>query len=331
MALIKSLKALEILDSRGNPTLQVTLITNEGILGKASVPSGASTGEHEAVELRDKQKNRYFGKGVKNAIAHVVGPIADHLIGKDIFDQRLLDETLMELDGTPNKAKLGANSILAVSIAAARAAAATLKIPLYRYLGGCDAHLLPCPMMNVLNGGVHADNDLSFQEFMIRPVGAPSFSEAIRWGVEVFHTLKTLLKEAGHVVSVGDQGGFAPRLSSHEDALDFLLKAIEAAGYKPYRDITLALDCAASELYDSQTKQYVEKKKTSGRSSEEQVAYLATLVDKYPIDSIEDGLDQNDWAGWKLLTQKLKGKVQLVGDDIFVTNVDFYSAGLTRG
>jgi enolase len=330
MACIQSLKALEILDSRGNPTLQVSVITEEGIVGTAAVPSGASTGEHEAVELRDQERTRYFGKGVKRAIKNVLGPIAGRIIGKDALNQRALDETLIETDGTPNKKNLGANAILAVSIAAARAAAQSLQTPLYRYLGGCEANLLPCPMMNVLNGGVHADNTLSFQEFMIRPVRAPSFSEALRWGVEIFHTLKSLLKEAGHVVSVGDEGGFAPRLASHEEALDFLLKAIEKAGYKPLKEITLALDCAASEFYDKDSKQYTDKQKTR-RSSQEQVDYLAALVAAYPIDSIEDGLDQNDWKGWKLLTEKLGKRVQLVGDDLFVTNKAFLKRGLDEG
>jgi enolase len=328
MSRIQSLRALEILDSRGNPTLEVLVTTEEGITGKAAVPSGASTGEHEALELRDKEKQRYFGKGVKRAIARVTHEISELLVGQSVFEQRLLDEKMIEADGTPNKAHFGANSILGVSLALARTAAASLKMPLYRYLGGFDAYLLPCPMMNVINGGVHADNGLLFQEFMIRPVGAPSFSEAIRYGAETFHALKNLLKQAHQIISVGDEGGFAPRLSSHEDALDFLLKAIEAAGYSPGRDITIALDCAASEFYDPESKTYGEKNSSQRRSSEEQVDYLASLVDAYPIDSIEDGLDQNDWEGWKLLTQRLKNKIQLVGDDLFVTNVEYLKRGI---
>jgi len=325
MALIQSIDALEILDSRGNPTIEVIVCTDEGIIGKAAVPSGASTGEHEAIELRDQDKKRYFGKGVKKAVANVTGPIAKLLLGKSVLEQTLVDQLLIEADGTPNKANFGANAILGASLAIAKAAAATLKIPLYRYIGGADAHILPCPMMNIINGGMHADNSLDFQEFMIRPIGAPSFSEALRWGTEVFHTLKGLLKKEGHVVSVGDEGGFAPRLRSNEEALDFILKAIEKADYKPGKEISIALDCAASEFYEKSSKKYIE------RSPKEQVSYLAELCSKYPIDSIEDGMDQNDWDGWKLLTDKLKGKVQLVGDDIFVTNIKFLKKGIDAG
>lgn len=336
MSLIKHLDALEILDSRGNPTLEVTVVTEFGTIGTAAVPSGASTGENEAVELRDKDKNRYFGKGVKKAVANVMGPISALLVGQNIFDQIFLDRAMIEADGTPNKSKLGANAILGVSLAIAKAAANELGIPLYRYIGGTNAHVLPCPMMNIINGGAHADNELDFQEFMIRPVGAPTFSEAIRWGVEIFHTLKQLLKAENQITSVGDEGGFAPRLPSHEAALDFIMKAIEKAGFKPKEQITIALDCAASEFYDKNSKKYVELKKQKAgqqahaRTAEEQANYLALLCRNYPIDSIEDGLDQNDWEGWKYLTEQLTGKVQLVGDDIFVTNPKFLKKGIEQ-
>jgi enolase len=325
MSTIKSIQALEILDSRGNPTLEVLLTTAEGIQGKAAVPSGASTGEHEAVELRDQDNARYFGKGVKKAVANVNGPLSDLLIGKDIFDQKALDEAMIALDGTPNKSKLGANAILGVSLAIAKAAAATRKLPLYRYLGGDKAHILPCPLMNIINGGVHADNGLAFQEFLIRPVGAPSFSEALRWGAEVFHTLKGLLKKSGQATSVGDEGGFAPRVASHEEALDFIVQAIEKAGYQPQDQIHIAIDCAASEFYDPKTGMY------GKRSTEEQIGYLKTLSEIYPIDTIEDGLDQNDWNGWKQLTETLGKKLQLIGDDIFVTNPIFLKKGIELG
>lgn len=322
MSKIHSIHALEILDSRGNPTLEVIVTTEDGAKGKAAVPSGASTGEHEALELRDHDSNRYFGKGVKQAVTNVNGPIAKLLVGKSVLQQKKLDEEMISADGTNNKGKLGANAILGTSLAIAHAAANSQKLPLYEYLGGKKAKTLPCPMMNIINGGVHADNGLDFQEFMIRPVNAPNFAEAVRWGVEVFHTLKKLLKEAGHVISVGDEGGFAPRLNSHEEALDFILKAIEKAGYQPGQDITLALDCAASEFYDKNRKRYRE------RTSEEQIHYLETLCHHYPIDSIEDALDQNDWAGWKSLTEKLK--IQLVGDDLFVTNPLFLKRGIAE-
>lgn len=336
MPVIKHIDALEILDSRGNPTLQVSVTTDTGSTGLASVPSGASTGENEAVELRDKDKNRYFGKGVTKAVANVMGPLTALLIGKDIFDQIRIDQAMIEADGTPNKAKFGANSILAISLAAAKAAANELDMPLYRYIGGLHAHVLPCPMMNILNGGVHADNMLEFQEFMIRPIGAPTFKEAVRWGAEIFHTLKALLLEGGHATAVGDEGGFAPNLASNEAALDFILKAIEKAGFKT-NQVTIALDCAASSFYDKSEGRYVEmKKKKKGqqynaRTAEEQVLYLSSLCDKYPIDSIEDGLDENDWSGWKLLTEKLGKKVQIVGDDLFVTNTKFLKKGISQG
>lgn len=336
MSSIKHLDALEILDSRGNPTIEVTVETESGAIGTAAVPSGASTGEHEAVELRDKDKNRYFGKGVKKAVSVVMGPLSALLVGKNVFDQILIDQAMIEADGTLNKSKFGANAILGVSLAIAKAAANELRIPLYRYIGGMNAHVLPCPMMNIINGGMHADNDLDFQEFMIRPISAPSFSEGLRWGVEIFHTLKHLLKAENQITSVGDEGGFAPRLSSHEAALDFIIKAIEKAGFKPGEQITIALDCAASEFYDKSTKKYIDiKRQKAGaafnqRSSEEQVNYLALLCKNYPIDSIEDGLDQNDWEGWKYLTEQLRAKVQLVGDDIFVTNPKFLKKGIDQ-
>lgn len=333
MAKIEHIDALEILDSRGNPTIQVTVRTDSGAEGVAAVPSGASTGENEAVELRDKDKNRYFGKGVTKAVANVMGPLSALLIGKDIFDQIRIDQSMIEADGTPNKSKFGANSILGISLAAARAAATELHMPLFRYIGGLHAHVLPCPMMNIINGGAHADNMLDFQEFMIRPIGAPSFSEAVRWGAEIFHTLKNLLQEEGHSTSVGDEGGFAPNLDSNEMALDYILKAIEKAGYKTDK-VTIALDCAASEFYDKSEGRYVEmKKKKKGqeylaRTAEEQIDYLSSLCEKYPIDSIEDGLGQNNWDGWKLLTEKLGNTIQIVGDDLFVTNTKFLKKGI---
>ncbi len=309
---IQSIHAIEILDSRGNPTIKVCVTTDDGFTGKASVPSGASTGEHEALELRDNDKKRYFGKGVTQAVANVQGPIATLLKGECVLNQAHLDQMLIEADGTPNKGKFGANAILGTSLAIARAAALSKKLPLYRYLGGCDAHILPIPMMNIINGGAHADNNLAFQEFMIRPIGAPSFAEALRWGVETFQTLKKLLQEKGLGTSVGDEGGFAPNLSSNEEALDLIILAIEKAGFKPKKEITIALDLAASEFYKSH--KYID------RSTKEHIDYLASLCSQYPIDSIEDGLDQNDWQGWKLFTEKMNDKIQIVGDDIFVTN-----------
>jgi enolase len=312
---IKACHAIEILDSRGNPTLKVTVRTEDDIVGSASVPSGASTGEHEAVELRDHDPKRYQGKGVLKAVSNVNEVLNRHLKGMSIFDQQALDEAMIRLDGTENKSSLGANAILGVSLANARCAANAKNLPLYRYLGGSSANILPCPMMNVINGGVHADNGLDFQEFMIRPVGAKSFHEALRWGAETFHLLKALLKKKGLSTAVGDEGGFAPNLSSHEEALDLIMEAIEKAGYRPKTDIAIALDPAASEFFKNG--------KYKDKSTDEQIAYLAELTEKYPIDSIEDGLDQNDWEGWKKLTQKLGNKIQLVGDDIFVTNTRF--------
>lgn len=331
---IHSVHALEILDSRGNPTLEVIVRSDTGMIGKASVPSGASTGEHEALELRDGDNTRYQGKGVLKAVANVNGPLAKLLKGKDLLDQAALDHLMIEADGTANKAHFGANAILGVSLAAAKAAAACKNLPLYQSLGGPQATLLPLPMMNILNGGAHADNRLDFQEFMIRPIGAPNFREALRWGCEVFHTLKKLLKAAGLATAVGDEGGFAPQIDSNEKALDFIIQAIEKAGYKPYREITIALDCAASEFYDPQGNIYLEKKKQAAketyasRNPREQISYLEALCQKYPIDSIEDGLDQNDWNGWQLLTKEMHKKMQLVGDDIFVTNPRFLQKGI---
>jgi len=323
MSLIESCHALEILDSRGNPTLKVTVRSKDGYVGQAAVPSGASTGEHEAVELRDKDAKRYGGKGVLKAVANVNGSIHQLLNGKSVFDQEAIDQAMIELDGTPNKSQLGANAILGVSLAAAKCAANAKQQPLYRYLGGSQATLLPCPMMNVINGGVHADNGLDFQEFMIRPVGAPSFREAVRFGAETFHALKDLLKKKGLSTAVGDEGGFAPRLASHEEALDLIMEAISKAHYRPEHDLTIALDPASSEFYKNG--------KYRQRTSDEQVNYLAGLVEKYPIDSIEDGLDQNDWGGWKSLTQKLGKQIQLVGDDIFVTNTHFLQKAIDMG
>lgn len=334
MAYIRLVKAIEILDSRGNPTLEVMITTDRDIMARASVPSGASTGENEALELRDQDEARYFGKGVQKAVAHVNGPIAQILVGEHVFDQTKLDKMMCDSDGTPNKARFGANAILGASLALARVGALSASLPLYRYLGGCYTNLLPCPMMNIINGGAHADNSLDFQEFMIRPVGASSFHEAVRWGAEVFHTLKKILQSKGYSTSVGDEGGFAPNLTSNEEALDLILQAIEKAGYKPGSQITLALDCAATEFYDKISKRYIEKKKKKKketfveRTSEEQVAYLKELASKYPIDSIEDGLAENDWEGWKHLTKELGQKLQIVGDDLFVTNPKFLQRGI---
>lgn len=322
--------ALEILDSRGNPTVRVSVITESGHKGIASVPSGASTGTHEAVELRDHDKSRYGGKGVLKAVRHVNETIHKVLKGKSIFDQKGIDETMLHLDGTGNKSKLGANAILGVSLAAAKAAASSKKMPLYRYLGGDEARLLPCPMMNVINGGAHANNRLDFQEFMIRPVGARLFKEAIRYGAEVFHALKSLLKKKGYSSSVGDEGGFTPALSSNEEALKFIVHAIEIAGFKPGEDLTIALDPAASEFF--QDGHYIEKRKTPpvSRTAAQQIDYLTELARAYPIDSIEDGLDQNDWEHWGILTEKMGSRLQIVGDDIFVTNKVFLQRGIDQ-
>jgi len=332
MSKIKKVHAREVLDSRGNPTIEVDVITEDGILGRASVPSGASTGANEALEMRDKDPNRYDGKGVKKAVQNVIGPLNHLLKGMCVFNQTRIDRAMIEEDGTENKSSFGANAILGVSLATARAAALTHKEPLYRYIGGSHTNLLPKPMMNIINGGEHADNSLDFQEFMIRPIGAPNFAEALRWGAETFHALKKLLKKAGHATSVGDEGGFAPNLTSDEDAISFILNAIEEAGYKPGEDITLAMDCAASEFYEDG--KYIEKKKKIAgqdyqkRTPEEQVTHLEALCSRFPIDSIEDGLDENDWEGWKILTERLGSKVQLVGDDLFVTNTKFLQKGI---
>src|SRR5208282_5641347 len=319
----------EILDSRGNPTVEVDVVLEDGSRGRAGVPSGASTGAHEAVELRDGDKKRYLGKGVRNAIEAVNGEIFDALSGMDAEAQVKIDETMIALDGTPNKSKLGANAILGVSLSVAKAAAEASGLPLYRYVGGTTARVLPTPMMNVVNGGAHADNPIDFQEFMIMPVGAPSFADAVRWGAETFHALKSALKKAGHNTNVGDEGGFAPNLPSAEAALDFCLKAIEAAGFKAGTDIALALDPAASEFFEDG--KYVYKGENKTRSSEEQVDYLVKLFDAYPIVSIEDGMAEQDWTGWKLLTDKIGARRQLVGDDIFVTNTEILSRGIKEG
>ncbi len=324
MSLIESCHALEILDSRGNPTLKVTVRSRDGFLGQAAVPSGASTGEREAMELRDGDMKRYFGKGVLQAVHNVNGPIQQRLKGHSIFEQEWIDKAMIELDGTENKRRLGANAILGVSLAAAKCAAAARKEPLYRYLGKKNrAHLLPCPMMNVINGGVHADNGLDFQEFMIHPIGAPSFREALRYGAEVFQTLKKLIHERGLSTAVGDEGGFAPQFASHEEVLDLIVEAIEQAGFQPKEELTIALDLAASEFF--------KEGKYNGKTTDEQINYLKTLSEIYPIDSIEDGLDQNDWAGWVKLTRLLGKQMQLVGDDIFVTNTQFLKKAIDMG
>lgn len=334
MSEIETIHAREILDSRGNPTVECEITLKSGSFGKACVPSGASTGEHEALELRDGDKNRYFGKGVLKAVKNINTIIYDHLKGESALDQKNIDEKLIALDGTSSKSNLGANAILGVSLAVARAAACESKLPLFAYIAEKDSYIMPTPMMNIMNGGAHAENSIEFQEFMIRPFNAPSFKEALRWGSEVFHCLKSLLKEKHHVVSVGDEGGFAPNLSSNEESLDFILHAIEKAGFKPKTDISIALDCAASEFYDKELKSYIDmKKKRAGqkfskRSAEQQVENLITLCKNYPIDTIEDGLDENDWEGWKIMTDKLGDKIQLVGDDIFVTNPKFLKKGI---
>ncbi len=322
----------EILDSRGNPTVEADVWLADGCMGRAAVPSGASTGEHEAVELRDGDKSRYLGKGTTKAVANILNEIAPALIGMDAEDQAGVDRKMIEVDGTPNKSKLGANAILAVSMATARASADSLMIPLYRYLGGVHANLLPVPMMNILNGGAHADNSVDPQEFMVAPHGAKSFSEALRMGAEVFHTLKGVLKKRGYSTSVGDEGGFAPNLKSNVEALEVVLEAITLAGYKPGEQISIALDPAASEFFDASKQKYVFKKSDkSERSSEEMVEFWAGWVNQYPIISIEDGMAEDDWEGWKLMTDVLGKKIQLVGDDLFVTNVARLSRGIEEG
>jgi len=332
MSIIVSVHARQILDSRGNPTVEVDVMTENGFLGRAAVPSGASTGEYEAVELRDGGKS-YMGKGVLKAVANVNDIIAEEIVGMNVFEQNLIDKTMIELDGTPNKSKLGANAILGVSLAVARAAAEELGLPLYRYVGGVSAHTLPVPMMNIINAGAHSDAPIAFQEFMIMPVNAKNFSQAIQMGSEVFHNLKKVLHKKGLSTAVGDEGGFAPNFKDIEDALDSIKEAVKEAGYKWGEDIKIALDCASSEFYKNGKYDYTifEGAKGKVRTSAEQAEYLAELVAKYPIISIEDGMDQNDWDGWKLLTDKLGKKVQLVGDDLFVTNVSILERGIAKG
>ena len=338
MSEIVSVHAREIIDSRGNPTVEVEVTTASGAFGRAAVPSGASTGEHEALELRDGDKGRYLGKGVLKAVANVNDVIAPEIIGMEVTDQVGIDKTMLQLDGTPTKSNLGANAILGVSLACARAAADLLGMPLYRYIGGVNAKTLPVPMMNIINGGSHSDAPIAFQEFMIRPVGAPSFREGLRMGSEVFHNLKKVLHERGLSTAVGDEGGFAPALNGTEDAIESIIEAIKRAGYKPGRkedggDVAIAMDCASSEFYADGIYDYTkfEGAKGARRTSAEQVAYLEELVAKYPIDSIEDGMSENDWEGWQLLTAKLGGRCQLVGDDLFVTNVEFLKKGIEMG
>jgi len=330
MSLIIDVHARQILDSRGNPTIEVDVLTENGALGRAAVPSGASTGVHEAVELRDNDKAVYMGKGVLKAVANVNDVIAKELQGIDVFEQNAIDKLMIELDGTENKGKLGANAILGVSLAVAKAAAQESRQPLYRYIGGVNANTLPLPMMNIVNGGSHSDAPIAFQEFMIMPVGASSFSEALRWGTEVFHNLKKILHDRGLTTTVGDEGGFAPTFEGTEDGVETILKAIEKAGYKPGVDVCLAFDCAASEFYKDGKYDYTKFEGPKGaiRTSEEQADYLASLTEKYPIISIEDGMAEDDWAGWKLLTEKIGSKVQLVGDDLFVTNVKRLQQGI---
>jgi enolase len=330
MSLILDVHARQILDSRGNPTIEVDVITENGILGRAAVPSGASTGQYEAVELRDKDKSVYLGKGVLKAVANVNEKIAEALRGIDVFEQNAIDQLMIDLDGTENKGNLGANAILGVSLAVAKAAAQESRQPLYRYIGGVNANTLPIPMMNIVNGGSHSDAPIAFQEFMIMPVGASSFSEALRWGTEVFHSLKAILHDRGLSTAVGDEGGFAPTFDGTEDGVETIMQAIEKAGYKPGVDICLAFDCASSEFYKDGIYDYSKFEGPNGakRTSAEQVEYLASLTEKYPIISIEDGMDENDWDGWKLLTERIGDKVQLVGDDLFVTNVTRLKQGI---
>ncbi|WP_339868713.1 phosphopyruvate hydratase [uncultured Algoriphagus sp.] len=331
MTLIQSIHARQILDSRGNPTIEVDVYTENGAFGRAAVPSGASTGINEAVELRDGEKGAYMGKGVMKAVANVNDIIASELVGFDVFEQNSIDQIMIDLDGTPNKGNLGANAILGVSLAVAKAAAMESNQPLYRYIGGVNANTLPVPMMNIINGGSHSDAPIAFQEFMIRPVGAPTFSEAMRMGTEIFHNLKKILHDKGLSTAVGDEGGFAPNFSGGtEEALGSILDAIAKAGYKAGDDITIALDCAASEFFVDGKYDYTKFEGSTGvaRSREEQVAYLAELTEKYPIDSIEDGCAEEDWEGWAMLTAKIGNKVQLVGDDLFVTNVKFLQRGI---
>ena len=332
MPFITDILAREVLDSRGNPTVEVEVYTESGAFGRGIVPSGASTGEHEAIELRDGDKSRYGGKGVTKAVDNVNNIIAEALIGFDVREQMAIDKLMIELDGTPNKAKLGANAILGVSIAVAQAAANYLDIPLYQYLGGFNTKVLPTPMMNIINGGSHADNSVDFQEFMIMPVGAPTFKEALRMGAEIFHALKGILKSKGYSTAVGDEGGFAPNLKSNEEGFEVIIEAIEAAGYKPGEDVKLAMDAASSEFYDKDRKVYVLADSGEGeKTDEELIEFYEKLVEKYPIISIEDGLDENDWEGFKKLTERLGDRVQLVGDDLFVTNTEKLEKGIELG
>lgn len=333
MSIITDVYAREVLDSRGNPTLEVEVYTESGAFGRGMVPSGASTGEHEAVELRDGDKSRYLGLGTQKAVDNVNNIIAEAIIGFDVTQQQAIDRAMIELDGTPNKGKLGANAILGVSIAVARAAADYLEVPLYTYLGGFNTKLLPTPMMNIINGGSHSDAPIAFQEFMILPVGAPSFKEGLRWGAEVFHALKKILKSRGLVTAVGDEGGFAPKFEGTEDGVETIIAAIEAAGYEAGENgIMIGFDCASSEFYDKERKVYdytkFEGEGAAVRTSAEQIDYLEELVNKYPIITIEDGMDENDWDGWKALTERLGKRVQLVGDDFFVTNTDYLARGI---
>ena len=339
---IQKIVGREILDSRGNPTVEVDVVLENGVMGRAAVPSGASTGENEALELRDGDKARYLGKGTLKAVANVNEIIAPALIGDDVFAQRAIDQKMLEIDGTPTKSRLGANAILGVSLAVAQAAAKALNIPLYRYIGGANAYTLPVPMMNIINGGAHSDAPIAFQEFMIRPVGAPSIKEAVRMGAEVFHNLAKLLKKRGLSTAVGDEGSFAPALDGVEDALDSICQAIKDAGYEPGKDVKIAMDCASSEFsvvengqyfYDYKQLKNGKQKDPNGKklTAEEQIDYLEQLITKYPIDSIEDGLDENDWENWVKLTQRIGDRCQLVGDDLFVTNVKFLQKGIAMG
>lgn len=330
---IEKITGREILDSRGNPTVEVDVLLESGVMGRASVPSGASTGEHEALELRDQDKYRYGGKGVLKAVKNVNDVIAPALKGMSALDQMGIDNAMLALDGTPTKSNLGANAILGVSLAVAKAAANYLDIPLYRYIGGTNTYVMPVPMMNIINGGSHSDAPIAFQEFMIRPVGANSFHEGLRMGAEVFHALKKVLHDRGLSTAVGDEGGFAPALEGTEDALNSILEAIEAAGYKPGKDVMIGMDCASSEFYKDGVYDYTifEGEKGVKRTSDEQIDYLEKLINTYPIDSIEDGMSENDWAGWKKLTERIGDRCQLVGDDLFVTNVEFLSKGIQEG
>lgn len=330
MSSILDIHARQILDSRGNPTIEVDVITENGIIGRAAVPSGASTGMHEAVELRDNDKSKYMGKGVLKAVENVNEILAKELQGMDVFEQNAIDKLMLDIDGTENKGKIGANAILGVSLAVAKAAAQESRQPLYRYIGGVNANTLPIPMMNIVNGGSHSDAPIAFQEFMIMPAGASSFSEALRWGTEVFHHLKAILHDRGLSTAVGDEGGFAPTFEGTEDGVETIIKAIEKAGYRPGIDIYLAFDCASSEFYKDGIYDYSKFEGANGakRTSAEQVEYLASLTEKYPIISIEDGMDENDWEGWKMLTDRIGNKVQLVGDDLFVTNVTRLKQGI---